>query len=80
MTADVAAAWESMRRGERERIAATYPDHEPAQVQRLADVILRVEINWNREGSGPGSRFEGQRREVAQAVGALNEIFGNGAS
>jgi hypothetical protein len=33
----------------------------------VADTLRRVEVNYDREGSGPGSRFEGMLREDVQA-------------
>jgi hypothetical protein len=42
------------------------PDDE-ALTEEVADMLWRIEGNYHREGSGPSSRFEGQRLEVAQA-------------
>jgi hypothetical protein len=42
------------------------PDDE-ALAEEVANMLWRIEGNYHREGSGPGSRFEGQRLEVAQA-------------
>lgn len=36
-------------------------------VRAIADSIRHVEINYEREGSGPGSRFEGKLLEDVQA-------------
>jgi hypothetical protein len=36
-------------------------------VRWIADTLARVERNYDREGSGPGSRFEGMLREDAEA-------------
>ena len=33
----------------------------------IADTLRRIEINYEREGSGPGSRFEGRLVEDVQA-------------
>lgn len=33
----------------------------------LADTLRRIEINYAREGSGPGSRFEGRLLEDVQS-------------
>lgn len=49
------------------------PDRD-ALLDQLAGVIYRVEANWDREGSGPGSRFEGELREHAQARGVVREL------
>lgn len=40
----------------------------------VADGLRRIENNYAREGSGPGSRFEGQLLEDAQAVWAVREV------
>lgn len=40
----------------------------------IADGLRRIENNYTSEGSGPGSRFEGQLLEDAQAVWALREM------
>jgi hypothetical protein len=37
----------------------------------VADTLRRVENNYNREGSGPGSRFEGELLEDVQARRAI---------
>lgn len=42
------------------------PDDDPLLAE-LADALWRIAGNYAREGSGPGSRFEGERLEVAQA-------------
>jgi len=34
----------------------------------LADGLARIERNYEREGSGPGSRFEGKLLEDVQAA------------
>lgn len=33
----------------------------------VADTLRRIEVNYDKEGSGPGSRFEGQLLEDVQA-------------
>ena len=33
----------------------------------IADMLRRIEINYDREGSGPDSRFEGRLLEDVQA-------------
>lgn len=40
----------------------------------IADGLRRIENNYTSEGSGPGSRFEGQLLEDAQATWALREM------
>jgi hypothetical protein len=47
------------------------PDLDPVLVAQAAWTVAAVEQNWDREGSGPGSRFWGQRREFAQAWSLL---------
>jgi hypothetical protein len=36
-------------------------------VVEVADMLYRIEVNYEREGSGPGSRFEGRLLEDVQA-------------
>jgi hypothetical protein len=36
-------------------------------VRELADALRRIEANYEKEGSGPGSRFEGRLLEDVQA-------------
>lgn len=43
-------------------------------VAEIADTLWRIEVNYNREGSGPGSRFEGQRCEVVQAAWVIRRM------
>jgi hypothetical protein len=43
-------------------------------IAELADMLVRIEANYERETSGPGSRFEGQRLEVVQARSLLKTI------
>lgn len=38
-------------------------------------MLVRIERNYEREGSGPGSRFEGQRLEVVQARAMLRRVL-----
>jgi hypothetical protein len=37
----------------------------------VAGMIAQIERNYDREGSGPGSRFEGRLREDVQAVAVV---------
>ena len=48
------------------------PD-DPLTVE-IADMLRRVEANYEREGSGPGSRFEGRLLEDVQAEAVLRRI------
>lgn len=36
-------------------------------IAEMADMLYRVSVNYDREGSGPGSRFEGRLLEDVQA-------------
>jgi hypothetical protein len=40
----------------------------------LADMLARIEKNYGREGSGPGSRFEGRLLEDAQAEALMRRV------
>lgn len=42
----------------------------------LAGMLRRIQANYEREGSGPGSRFEGRLLEDVQAEAAVREIRG----
>jgi len=43
-------------------------------VEAIATMLYCIEANYLRETSGPGSRFEGQRLEVAQAVAVIRAV------
>ena len=43
-------------------------------IRAVADALRRVEINYHREGSGPGSRFEGRLLEDIQAQVAVRMV------
>lgn len=43
-------------------------------IRYVADTLRRVEINYEREGSGPGSRFEGRLLEDVQAEIAVRIV------
>ena len=43
-------------------------------IEELAWMLTRIATNYQREGSGPGSRFAGQRLEVVQAGAVLRRI------
>lgn len=47
----------------------------PELVDEIAEMLTRIEINYEREGSGPGSRFEGLRLEFAQARTVVRRIL-----
>ena len=40
----------------------------------IADMFVRIEVNYHREGTGYGSRFEGERLEVVQARAAIQRV------
>jgi hypothetical protein len=40
----------------------------------VADLLRRIEINYGREGSGPGTRFEGRLLEDVQAEAVLRRV------
>ncbi|MBO3751561.1 hypothetical protein J5X84_36275 [Streptosporangiaceae bacterium NEAU-GS5] len=41
----------------------------------LADSLARILANYEREGAGPGSRFDGQTVEIAQARYAVRQVL-----
>lgn len=45
-------------------------------IRAVADTIRRTENNYLREGSGPGSRFEGELLEDVQARAAVSVVRG----
>lgn len=42
--------------------------------EEIAGMLVRIEANYERETSGPGSRFEGQRLEIVQARAVIRRI------
>lgn len=42
--------------------------------EEIAQMLVRIEANYQRETSGPGSRFEGQRLEVVQARAVIRRV------
>jgi hypothetical protein len=52
---------------------AAPPDPDPA-VREVADMLRRIQINYEREGSGPGSRFEGEMLETVQARAVIRHL------
>jgi hypothetical protein len=44
----------------------------------IADMLRRVESNYAREGSGPGSRFEGRLLEDVQATAVVRLLRNRG--
>jgi hypothetical protein len=45
-------------------------------VLEVADMLRRIERNYDREGSGPGSRFEGRLLEDVQAEAVVRHVRG----
>jgi hypothetical protein len=43
--------------------------------EEIAAMLVRIEASYDREGSGPGSRFEGRTRESVQAEAVLRRIW-----
>jgi hypothetical protein len=52
-----------------------WPRPASALVREVADMIRRIEYNYDREGSGPGSRFEGRLREDIQAEAVVARLL-----
>jgi hypothetical protein len=50
------------------------PRPEDPLVREVADALNRIECNYDREGSGPGSRFEGRLREDVQAEAVVRLV------
>jgi hypothetical protein len=48
--------------------------HAEDLVEELATMLAAIEANWQAEGSGPGSRFAGQRLEVVQARAVVRRV------
>jgi hypothetical protein len=42
--------------------------------EEIAGMLVRIERNYLRETSGPGSRFEGQRLEIVQARAVIRRV------
>ena len=43
-------------------------------IVELSDMLYRIEANYEREGSGPGSRFEGRLLQDVQAEAILRYL------
>jgi hypothetical protein len=52
------------------------PRPEDPLTRELADGLARIERNYGREGSGPGSRFEGRLLEDVQAGWIVRTVEG----
>lgn len=42
--------------------------------EEIAQMLVAIEANYERETSAPGSRFEGQRLEVVQARAVIRRV------
>jgi len=51
--------------------AAADPD---PQVRGIAELLRQIQINYEREGAGPGSRFAGELLETVQARAVVEHI------
>lgn len=51
------------------------PRPEDPVTRAVADTLRRIERNYGREGSGPGSRFEGRLLEDVQAEAAVAMVL-----
>jgi hypothetical protein len=53
------------------------PSASPADdfTEEIAAMLVAIERNYEREGSGPGSRFEGQRLEIIQARAVIRRVL-----
>lgn len=43
-------------------------------VTEIADMLWRIQCNYQREGAGPGSRFEGRTLEAVQARAVIRHV------
>lgn len=43
-------------------------------ITEVADMLYRIEVRYEREGSGPGSRFEGRLLEDVQAEAVCRHL------
>ena len=58
--------------------AVASPTREPRTdlEHEIADTLYRIQANYEHEGTGPGSRFEGERLEVVQARWVIGRLTG----
>jgi hypothetical protein len=47
----------------------------PDLADEIAAMLVKIEANYDREGSGPGSRFAGRTRELVQAEAVLRRLW-----
>lgn len=57
-------------------VAISVPTKEPRDdlEREIADTLYVIQCNYEREGTGPGSRFEGERLEVVQARWVIRRL------
>jgi hypothetical protein len=60
--------------GERLVSSPNAPRPSDPLILELADMLRRIENNYQREGSGPGSRFEGRLLEDVQAEAVVRRL------
>lgn len=59
----------------RQRLVASPNAPRPTGViLELAEMLRRIEANYEREGSGPGTRFEGRLLEDVQALAIVRRL------
>lgn len=51
----------------------TKPARDPFE-DEIANMLLAIDANYHREGTGYGSRFEGERLEVVQARAVIRRV------
>jgi hypothetical protein len=51
----------------------TKPARDPLE-EEIASTLVQIENNYHREGTGYGSRFEGERLEVVQARAVIRRV------
>lgn len=51
----------------------TKPPQSPLE-EEIANMLIAIDGNYRREGSGYGSRFEGERLEVVQARAVIRRV------
>lgn len=51
----------------------TKPARDPLE-DEIASLLVGIEINYHREGTGHGTRFEGERLEVVQARAVIRRV------
>jgi hypothetical protein len=58
----------------RRLVASPNAPRPTGMVLEIADMLCRIEANYEREGSGPGSRFEGKLLEDVQATAIVRML------